>query len=84
MEQDGFVGIDVGSKELVVKLILSNQANSEKIFTNNNDGHSHLIKWLKSNGKNCKQLLLLCENFYIVFGVCLNMSSHLIAVDFTL
>lgn len=75
MEQDGFVGIDVGSKELVVKLVLTNQINSEKIFANNNDGHGHLIKWLKSHGQIFKICLEATGIYYLNAALCLHRAG---------
>lgn len=80
MEQEGLVGIDVGSKELVVKLMVFNQTNFEKTFVNDNEGYGNLIKWLKKHGKTFRICLEATGIYYLNAALSLHRAGFEIMV----
>ena len=58
MASTGLVGIDVGSKELVVALEAAGFQRQRHTFTNDASGHRLLVRWIK---KRCRRARVCLE-----------------------
>lgn len=58
MASTGLVGIDVGSKELVVALEAAGSRSPRSTFTNDASGHRRLLRWIK---KRCRRARVCLE-----------------------
>lgn len=72
-----FVGIDVGSKELVVVIIANGKTTKAKTFSNTPEGHAQLIKFLHKYKKPAQVCLEATGVYHFDLAVALHKADRI-------